>query len=103
VNRLNKWQLTQQMFQHFWHRWSTEYLTTLQQRYKWKFPLANLNVGDLVVVKDDNLPPTKWQMGRIIMVHPGDDGNVRVATVKTQTGEYKRPVVKLCPILRKDE
>src|SRR5688572_19511253 len=45
VNRLNKWQLTQQMFQHFWNRWSVVYLIKLQQRYKWKFPLENLSFG----------------------------------------------------------
>ncbi|ODM87493.1 Transposon Tf2-9 polyprotein [Orchesella cincta] len=34
-NRLSRWQRTQQMIQHFWRRWSSEYLTTLLQRNKW--------------------------------------------------------------------
>jgi hypothetical protein len=91
------------MVQHFWRRWSNEYLTTLQQRYKWKTSQENAQIGDVVVIRDDQLAPMKWPLGRIIDVQPGDDSLVRIATVKTATGEYKRPIVKLCPILRTDE
>ena len=35
LNRLNRYQHTQQMYQHFWERWSNEYLSRLQQRTKW--------------------------------------------------------------------
>jgi len=40
--------------------------------------------------------PQLWKMGRIIAIHPGSDGKVRVATVRTDAGEVKRPIVKLC-------
>ena len=33
----------------------------------------------------------------------GSDGSVRVATVRTATGIYKRPVVKLALLLPSDE
>ena len=103
INKLSRWQHAQQIVQHFWRRWSSEYLTSLQQRFKWTSKRADLQVGDLVIVKEDNLPPNKWKMGRVILVHPGEDALVRVVTVKTGTGEVKRPVVKLCPILFNDE
>jgi hypothetical protein len=102
-NRLSRWQLTQQMVQHFWRRWSAEYLSTLQQRFKWTSRRADLMVGDLVIIKDDDLPPNKWNRGRITETHPGKDSCVRVVTVNTMTGELKRPIVKLCPILYNDE
>jgi len=102
-NRLSRWQLTQQLFQHFWKRWNVEYLTTLQQRFKWKERGRNLQVGDLVLVKEDNFPPAQWKMARIILLHPGADNLVRVVTVKTQHGEMKRPIVKLCPLVSSDE
>ena len=35
------------------------------------------------------------ELGRIQELHPGSDGLVRAATVKTQSGVYKRPIVKL--------
>ena len=33
---------------------------------------------------------------RIVSTHPGQDGMVRAVTVRTQYGEYKRPITKLC-------
>jgi hypothetical protein len=102
-NRLSNWQLTQQLFQHFWNRWSAEYLSTLQQRFKWSAKRENLQEGDLVIIKDETLPPMKWKLGRIIATHPGADSLVRSVTVKTSTSEYKRPIAKLCPILFNDE
>jgi hypothetical protein len=102
-NRLSRWQKVQQMLQHWWTRWRQEYLSNLQQRFKWAEKRENLAVGDLVTIKDDNLPPTKWKLGRIININPGNDDCVRNVTVKTAEGELKRTIAKLCPILRHDE
>ncbi|CAG7835706.1 unnamed protein product [Allacma fusca] len=54
--------------------------------------------GTLVLLKDERLPPTEGKLGRIVQVHPGPDGLVRVATLKTESGELKKPIVKLCPL-----
>lgn len=97
-NRLSRWQHLQKMSQHFWKRWHFEYLNTLQQRSKWCKINPNIKLGQLVLIKDDRLPPMKWVLGRITEVHPGKDGMVRVATVKTPTGSLVRPVIKLCPL-----
>ncbi|XP_018398199.1 PREDICTED: uncharacterized protein LOC108776166 [Cyphomyrmex costatus] len=35
-NRLVRWQRVEQLRQHFWRRWSSEYLHTLQACSKWK-------------------------------------------------------------------
>ncbi|XP_018376619.1 PREDICTED: uncharacterized protein LOC108769890 [Trachymyrmex cornetzi] len=35
-NRLIRWQRVEQVRQHFWRRWSTEYLHSLQERTKWR-------------------------------------------------------------------
>ena len=42
-------------------------------------------------------------MGKIIAVHPGQDGKVRVATVKTSGGIFKRPIVKLVLLLQEED
>nr|XP_012135784.1 PREDICTED: uncharacterized protein LOC105661897 [Megachile rotundata] len=55
-------------------------------------------VGDLVIIKEHNAPSMKWPLGRILHVHPGDDGIVRVVTVKTGSGTYKRSTTRLCPL-----
>ena len=42
-------------------------------------------------------------MGKVIAVHPGQDGKVRVATVKTAGGIFKRPIVKLILLLQEED
>jgi len=57
--------------------------------------LENLRVGDMVVIKDDNLPSNEWQLGRIDSIFPGTDRNVRVVAIRTARGIVKRPVTKV--------
>ncbi|XP_021964112.2 uncharacterized protein LOC110859463 [Folsomia candida] len=96
VSRLIRWQLIQNMLQQFWKRWSAEYLTRMQARQKWLVPVPSIKLGSLVIIKDDNTPPLKWSLGRIIKLHPGEDQQIRTVTVKTASGELKRPIVKIC-------
>jgi len=95
INRLNRWQLIRQCHQSYWKRWSREYLSTLQGRQKWFKASPNLAIGDMVIVEAPSRPPTEWRLGRVLEVHPGPDDVVRVVSVLTQDGVYKRPVVKL--------
>ncbi|XP_026316034.1 uncharacterized protein LOC113227357 [Hyposmocoma kahamanoa] len=98
VDLRRRWQLTENMLHQFWKSWSNEYLTQLQSRSKWNKATKNIKEDDIVLVKENNLPPGKWAMGRVIELHPGSDGLVRVTTIKTQTGVMKRPIVKLSPL-----
>jgi hypothetical protein len=99
MSRLTRWQHVTRMFQHFWKRWSAEYLTSLQQRHKWQKKTANVQVGDLVLIREDNIPPLNWRMARIIKVHMSTDGLVRVVQLKTANGEFTRPLTKIAPLL----
>ncbi|GFW01828.1 integrase catalytic domain-containing protein [Trichonephila clavipes] len=54
----DRWRLLSRMTQHCWNRWSSEYLTLLQSRSKWRIVQKNLDIGDLVLIKHDNSPPT---------------------------------------------
>ncbi|XP_070530765.1 uncharacterized protein [Cardiocondyla obscurior] len=98
-NRLSRYQLLQRIKTHYWKRWSHEYLTTLQERNKWQRDASNVKVGQLVAIKKDGLPPTKWALARILEVHPGSDNRVRVVILKTQSSTIKRPIVKLVPLV----
>jgi len=96
TNRLLRWELIEQMRQHFWSRWSSEYLNSLQERHKWqKCKGQQLEPGQLVIIKQQGLAPLQWLMGRIEQVHPGSDNIVRSATIKTIKGSYVRPISKL--------
>ncbi|CAG7785088.1 unnamed protein product [Allacma fusca] len=98
VNRLSRWQLCQQLTQHFWQRWKDEFLALQQQRQKWNSQSENLKVGTLVLLKDKRLLPVQWKLARILELHPGKDSLVRAVTIETSEGLYKRPIVKLCPL-----
>lgn len=98
TNRLSSYQRLQQLNQHFWERWSKEFISETQQRVKWKSTQQSLKTGTLVVIKEDNQPPLVWKLGRIESLHPGKDGVSRVATVRTSTGLTKRAFSKICPL-----
>lgn len=95
-NRLSRWQLVQQMVEHFWKRWFVEYFHSLQLRTKWTKAQDNIAVGDLVLIRNNALPPVKWMLGRIIATHPGPDSHVRVVSIRTAHGELKRPITQVC-------
>ena len=58
---------------HFWNRWSTEYLSTLNKYNKWHYPTRNLVVGDIVLMKEDGIVQTKWPLARVVEVFSGSD------------------------------
>lgn len=95
-SRLNRYQLLHAMTQRFWHKWSEQYLHTLQMRNKWISTTDPPKLGDLVLIKEENVPPLKWNMARIIELLPGRDKVVRVVRLKTASSELVRPVVKIC-------
>lgn len=91
-----RWQHLQILVDHFWQRWSQEYFQRLQSRPKWAQQQVNYQPNELVLIRDERLPPNQWLMGRIVAVHPGKDDIVRVVTLKTKNGLLKRPIVKIC-------
>jgi len=76
-NKLSRWQHVQKLRQHFWKRWREEYLHELQRRHKWRTKGKDLEIGILVLVREDNMPPLQWTLGRIHEMHPGQDNVVR--------------------------
>ena len=99
ISLLRRWHLCQALVQHLWQCWSTEYLDNLQKLSRWHFPSRNLRVGYIVCLREDPMAPTKWPLAHITEVHPGQDGKVRVITVKTMKGIYQHPIVKVVPLM----
>ncbi|XP_074038691.1 uncharacterized protein [Leptinotarsa decemlineata] len=99
LGRLSRWQMVQRLQQDFWKRWHKEYLHTLLQRSKWLEPSTPIELGTIVLLKEDHNPPMKWTRGRITQLHPGADGITRVVSVRNSQGTIlKRPVSKVCPL-----
>ena len=83
-----------------WDRFRIEYLPTLNNWQKWR-STANetLKEGDLVWLIEDSNKRGYYNLGRVTETIDGSDGVIRSAIVRTNYGVYKRPVVKLAPVL----
>jgi hypothetical protein len=93
-----RWRQVQFLADLFWRRWIREYLPTLQLRKKWMTPVRNFEVGDVVVVIDNNAPRNVWQLGRVTQTFRGPDGLVRSVELVTKSAKLVRPVNKICLI-----
>ncbi|XP_062714016.1 uncharacterized protein LOC134290827 [Aedes albopictus] len=62
MNRLDKWQLLHKHTTEIWKRWRDEYVSSLQPRSKWRTTEANVEKDQLVLVKNDNVPPAQWEL-----------------------------------------
>jgi hypothetical protein len=90
-----QWRQAQVLTNHFWRRWIKEVLPDLTRRSKWHSKAKPLKVDDIVIIVDSNQERNRWARGRITKTYPDSKGQVRFADVKTSTGMYKRPAVKL--------
>ncbi|XP_065178250.1 uncharacterized protein LOC135808925 [Sycon ciliatum] len=93
-----RWRRVQELVRHFWARWMQEWLPMLSGRAKWKKPYNNVQVGDVVILLAKDTPRGQWQLGRVVDVHPGRDGLVRVVDVKVKNTTLRRPISKICPL-----
>lgn len=70
----------------------------MRNNAKWNSQQRNLEVGEIVLIGDDHVPMANWPMGVVTEVFKGPDDVVRVATIRTATGIYKRNVRVLAPL-----
>lgn len=62
-----------------------------------------MSVGDFVLLIADNKKPKQWPIGRILNVFPGQEGHVRVFSVKTANGVTRRDVRRIRRIPLEDD
>ncbi|CAG9137809.1 unnamed protein product [Plutella xylostella] len=103
ISPLRRYARLEQIRQHFWQRWQREYISELQQRSKWRTNHSSLQIGDLVLIQEDNTSPLNWALGRVSRLYPGADGISRVADLETLKGRIRRPFARLCPLPKGDD
>ncbi|XP_036340426.1 uncharacterized protein LOC118749754 [Rhagoletis pomonella] len=94
-----QWRIAQNLKDRLWKRWTTEYLPQLICRSKWREKAFPLQLNDLVLICEPSLPRSHWQKGRVTKVFPTNDGQVRVADVKTSSGLLRRPATRLARLI----
>ena len=76
-------------------RWQDEYLKALQEKHQKSEDSGQtlLNIGNIVLVADDNNSRSKWNRRRIIGVIKGKDGVIRAYKIRNNKGyTIERPL-----------
>ncbi|XP_062373449.1 uncharacterized protein LOC134061706 [Sardina pilchardus] len=90
-----RWRHSQLLADHFWRHFVKYYLPGLQARQKWRKDATDLQLQDVVMIVDPQLPRALWPVGKVSQVFPGVDGKVRSANVDVKGRTYTRPVARL--------
>lgn len=111
-----RWRRIQYIANEFWTRWRKEYLSNLQSRSKWVQKKRNMQIGDVVLLKEENLPRNQWRLGQVSDTCPEPDGLVRKVSINAVTRsvdnkgkvvctvtKLERPVHKLVLLKETDE
>ena len=110
-----RWRHVQYLAEQFWSRWRKEYLSNIAIRQRWHTPKRNLQKGDVVMMKNDDLPRNEWRLGRVSETTVDRDGLVRRVKIclgdrklgkkgerLTKQSVLERPVQKLVLLLDSD-
>ncbi len=103
-----RWRRVQYLTNQFWRRWQKEYNSLVQcKRQKWTRERRNTRIGDIVMVRDDDLARNNWKLGKVVEVFPGDDHLVRKVRVLvydgTKPSHLDRPIQKLVLIVGQED
>lgn len=94
------WTRRQLAIKAFWRIWTKEYLAELRNLHNGKRRQGKiLAVGDLVLLRDSQLPRQQWSLARIQKVFPGRDGKIRSCILRMPGGStLKRPIQLVYPL-----
>jgi hypothetical protein len=79
----------------FWDIWRGVYLRHLPAVVSKFYGHGNLKKGSVVIIKEDNVPRMKWELGLVMQLFESKDGVVRSALVKTPNGQKTRAIQRL--------
>ena len=85
----------------FRKRWHNEYLLALREKHYnlcAENPSHHLCVGQLVMIKHENVHRIKWPLGVITAIYPDEKGVVRTAEVEEGGSQTLRSVTYLVPL-----
>ena len=98
LSHKQRWRRIQEILNHFWKRWLTEWIPSIGKRNKWTKKSKNCKVGDIVLVLWPDLPRSQWPLGKIIEAIDNNDGNVRRVKVLVKGKEYERGLNTIYPL-----
>ena len=86
-----RWKRVQWLADCFWNLWKKQYLSELHFRSKWINPSKNLEVGDVVLVKESS-PRPHWPIAIVHKTLPSADDLVRKVILRfsSKNGPHQR-------------
>ncbi|UYV74936.1 hypothetical protein LAZ67_12001839 [Cordylochernes scorpioides] len=90
-----KYQYIKRVREDLRERFRIEYFGFLRQETRRLKTTIPFKVGDMVLIGQESLKRLHWPLARIIQLYPGKDGLLRVAKVKTSSGDKIGPIQKL--------
>ena len=97
-NLVEMWKRVHAIINKFWKQFLSKYIPLLAHRGKWQTVREKVQVGEVVMQLDPNIPRGQWKLAIIEEVFPSKDGKVRRVKICTTTGVYKRPITNLIPL-----
>ena len=93
------------LLEHFWNRWSREYLLELREHHRVKRVRSakqNPEEGDIVCVYEEKTPRNLW-LGKVEKRSKGKDGHVRAVALRVwnnskESRTLQRPIQKVYPV-----
>ncbi|GFT20139.1 hypothetical protein TNCV_1945741 [Trichonephila clavipes] len=82
-NHRDRWELLQNIKRGFWKKWSSKFISSLQPRKHWQDAQPNLKEDDIVLMKEEGSSWYTHGQWLEFFKCAGNDGLVRVVTVKT--------------------
>ena len=96
ISSRKKFKSVQSFSNEFWRRFIKEYITSLNKRTKWFRDQRYFEVGDLVLIHQNNIPRSHWPLGRITKAFTSNDNVVQSVEVKLPNSLMIRSTASLC-------
>ena len=111
VSKVKRMKFLHSVAVEFWDKWRVVAFPSLVPQFKWHKTQRNLQVGDVVLLNDEEARVADYRLGLVIGTKPSKDGLVRSVKVKCiHRNEEKltvsyldRPIHKLCCIVPVEE
>ena len=112
VNNTKRVKFLQSIVQEFWTKWNIVVFHSLVPQYKWHKSQRDVQIGDVVLIKEKDAKVGEYRLGQVIESKPSKDGHVRSVVVRTvyrnsdnnvKISNLNRPIHKLCVIVPIEE
>ncbi|KAK6021054.1 hypothetical protein OSTOST_13284 [Ostertagia ostertagi] len=96
---MQSYSVLQDALETFWQHWHKDYLQNLAERNQKRLPQkqgskSSPRVGDVVLIKQENISRSSWPLGLIVQINESVDGFTRSVKVKTND----RSINQLIPL-----